>query len=83
LGAIDAMARDIDERSLEHCPARSQSIAIASNNGRSSSAVLARTWFALAARDFRSLSVRPAVVSRVTAANIRRCGDTNASWEDE
>ncbi len=70
MDAIDAMARDIIERSLEHCSAWSQSIAIASNSGRSSSAVLARTWFALAARDFRSVGVRPAVVSRVTAGNI-------------
>ena len=38
--------------------ARSRSTAIASNSGRSSSAVLARSWFAIASRDFRSVSVR-------------------------
>ena len=70
MDTIDAMARDIIERSLEHCSAWSQSIAIASDIGHSSSAVLARTWFALAARNFRSVGVRPAVVSRVTAGNI-------------
>ena len=70
MDTIDAMALDIIERSLEHCSAWSQSIAIASNIGRSSSAVLARTWFALAARNFRSVGVRPTGVSRVTAGNI-------------
>ena len=70
MDTIDAMARDIIERSLGHCSGWSQSIAIASNSGRSSSAVLARTGFALAARDFLSVGVRPAVVSCVTAGNI-------------
>ena len=81
MDAIDAMAWDITERSLENCSAWSQNIAIASNSGRSSSAVLARIWFALAARKFRSVGVRPAVVSGAPAANIRRCGDLNASSE--
>jgi hypothetical protein len=58
LDAIDAMALDIIERDLEHYPTRLQSIAIVSNSGRSSSAVLVRTWFALAVRDFRSVGVR-------------------------
>jgi hypothetical protein len=58
LDAIDAMALDIVERNLEHYPTRLQSIAIVSNSDRSSSAVLVRTWFALAARDFRSVGVR-------------------------
>ena len=58
MDAIDVMALDIIERNLEHYPTRLQSIAIVSNSGRSSSAVLVRTWFALAARDFRSVGVR-------------------------
>ena len=70
MNTIDAVARDIIERSLEHCSAWSQGIAIASNIGRSSSAVLVGIWFALAARDLRFVAVRPAVVSRVTAGNI-------------
>ena len=52
------MAQDITECSLEHCAARSRSTAIASNSGRSSTAVLARSWFAIASRDFGSVSVR-------------------------
>jgi hypothetical protein len=58
LDAIDATAQDIIECSLEHCAARSQSIAIASNTGRSSPAFFARAWFALAAPFFRSVSMR-------------------------
>src|ERR1700691_1032701 len=52
------MALDIDARSLEHCSARSQSIAIPSNSDGSSPALFARAWFALAAPFFRSVSVR-------------------------
>ena len=81
MNSIDAVARDIIERSLENCSAWSQNIAIASSSGRSLSAVLARICFALAARNFRSVGVRPAVVSRGPAANFRRCGDLNASSE--
>ena len=58
MDAIDATAQDIIECSLEHCAARSRSTAIASNSGRSSTAVLARSWFAIASRDFGSVSVR-------------------------
>jgi hypothetical protein len=56
LDAIDATARDIIECSLEHCAARSRSTGIASNSGHSSTAVLARSWFAIASRG--SVSVR-------------------------
>jgi hypothetical protein len=52
------MALDVDARSLEHCSARSQSIAIPSNSDGSSPALFARAWFALAAPFFRSVSVR-------------------------
>ena len=58
MDAIDATAQDITERSLEHCAARSRSTAIASNSGRLSTAVLASSWFAIASRDFGSVSVR-------------------------
>ena len=58
MDAIDVTAQDINECSLEHCAARSRSTAIASNGGRSSTAVLARSWFAIASRDFGSVSVR-------------------------
>jgi hypothetical protein len=58
LDAIDATAQDIIKCSLEHCAARSRSTAIASNSDRSSTAVLARSWFAIALRDFGSVSVR-------------------------
>jgi hypothetical protein len=51
------MALDIDERSLEHCSTRLQSIAIPWNNGPSSLALFARTWFALAAPFFRSVGM--------------------------
>ena len=58
MDAIDATAQDIIECSLEHCAARSRRTAIASNSDRSSTAVLARSWFAIASRDFGSVSVR-------------------------
>ena len=58
MDAIDATARDIIECSLEHCAARSRSTAIVSNSDRSSTTVLARSWFAIASRDFGSVSVR-------------------------
>ena len=58
MDAIDATAQDIIECSLEHCAARSRSTVIASNSDRSSIAVLARAWFAIASRDSGSVSVR-------------------------
>ena len=81
MGEIDATGWDIIERSVERCSAWSQIIAIASNSGRSLSAFLARICFALAVCNFRSVGVRPAVVSRGPAANFGGCGDLNASSE--
>ena len=81
MDSIDAVARDIIEGNLEDCLAWSKSIAIASNSGRSLSAVLARISFALAGRNFRSVGVRPGLVSRGPAANFLPCGDPNASSE--
>jgi hypothetical protein len=58
LDAIDATSLDIIERRLENYSMRPQSVAIASNNGRSSSAVLAGTWLGPVARDFWSVGLR-------------------------
>jgi hypothetical protein len=82
LDAIDATAWDIIERSLENCSAWPQSIAIAWNSGGLSSAVLARTQFAVDARNFPSVGVRPAgLVSGVTSGNINGRATRTLRWE--
>jgi hypothetical protein len=58
LDAIDATAQDIIECSLEHCAARSRALQLLRIAGRSSTAVFARSWFAITSRDFGSVGVR-------------------------